>query len=34
MKMAEVNKLQEYTDSYTDKKADWQTKPLSDGEYL
>ena len=34
MKMAEVNKLQEYTDSYIDKKADWQSKPLVDGEYL
>ena len=34
MKMREIEILENYKDKYTDKKANWQAKPLSAGEYL
>ena len=34
MKMREIEILENYKDKYTDKKANWQDKPLSAGEYL
>ena len=34
MKMREIEILESYKDKYTDKKANWQAKPLSAGEYL
>ena len=34
MKMREIGILENYKDKYTDKKANWQDKPLSAGEYL
>ena len=34
MKMREIEILENYKDKYTDKKANWQDKPLSTGEYL
>ena len=34
MKMKEIEKMESYKDRYIDKKADWQEKPLSTGEYL
>ncbi|MBB1564888.1 S-layer homology domain-containing protein, partial [Candidatus Gracilibacteria bacterium] len=34
MKMKEIEKMESYKDRYVDKKADWQEKPLSTGEYL
>ena len=34
MKMREIEILESYKDKYTDKKATWQDKPLSAGEYL
>lgn len=34
MKMAELKNSEEFEDSYTDKKAPWQSKPLSAWEYL